>query len=92
LKIAIVFVYDTFRFEVWLSGGNRDVQVEYWNLIKEHGWERYQLSPDPRREDYVIGQILVEDPHFGDLGELTRQIEQGTDRFIREVEGFLANH
>ena len=26
LKIAIVFIHDTFRFEVWLAGNNRTVQ------------------------------------------------------------------
>ena len=29
LKIAIVFIHDTFRFEVWLSGSNRKVQEKY---------------------------------------------------------------
>ena len=28
LKIAIVFDYEHFRFEVWLSGANRKVQAE----------------------------------------------------------------
>ncbi|UCF62511.1 MAG: hypothetical protein JSV37_07365 [Anaerolineaceae bacterium] len=28
LKIALVFIHDVFRFEVWLSGSNRDVQAE----------------------------------------------------------------
>jgi hypothetical protein len=36
LKIAVVFVYDEFRFEVWLSGANRDVQAKYWELSKEN--------------------------------------------------------
>lgn len=39
LKIAIVFVYDTFRFEVWLSGHNRSVQAKYLKLLKESNWQ-----------------------------------------------------
>lgn len=90
LKIAIVFVYETFRFEVWLSGANRDVQAKYWKLIKESGWDRYDLASDPRREDYVIGHVLAADPDFGDLQTLTKRIEEGTLAFIQDVEGFLS--
>jgi hypothetical protein len=90
LKIAIVFVYETFRFEVWLSGANRDVQAKYWRLVKDSGWDRYHLASDPRKEDYVIGHVLAADPDFGDLQKLTKRIEGGTLAFIREVEGFLS--
>jgi hypothetical protein len=91
LKIAIVLVYDEFRFEVWLSGANRNVQAEYWKLIKESSWDKYQLASNPRTEDYVIGHILSSDPDFRDLTALTAQIEAGTLSFIREVEVFLSS-
>jgi len=29
LKIAIVFLYDAFRFEIWLSGKNKQVLAKY---------------------------------------------------------------
>ena len=90
LKIAIVFVHDTFRFEVWLSGSNRTVQSEYWKLLKESDWNKYHLTSTPKRVDYVIDHILVSNPDFGDLDSLTRQIERGTLEFITDVEGFLS--
>ncbi len=90
LKIAIVFVHDTFRFEVWLSGSNRTVQSEYWKLLKESDWNKYHLTSTPKRADYVIDHILVNNPDFGDLDSLTRQIERGTLEFITDVEGFLS--
>ena len=90
LKIAIVFDYGAFRFEVWLSGANRKIQSEYWRLIKESGWDKYELSSDPAREDYVIGQVLVGEPDFSDLDVLTSRIEQGTLEFIEEVEVALS--
>ena len=34
----------------------------------------------------------ADDPDFGDLEALTAQIEAGTMRFIRDVEGFLARY
>lgn len=90
LKVAIVFDYETFGFEVWLSGANRAVQAEYWSLIKEAGWDQYALSADPRREDYILSCSLGADPDFRDLDALTRQIEAGLLAFTRDVEGFFS--
>ena len=90
LKIAIVFIHDTFRFEVWLAGVNRDVQAKYWKLIKENNWDKYHISSNPRAVDYIVDHILVDDPDFSELDTLTKQIERGTLDFIRDVEGFLS--
>jgi hypothetical protein len=90
LKIAIVFVHESFRFEVWLSGTNRDVQAKIWSRLKESGWRKYPLASNPRAADYVIDHVLVADPDFRDLDALTEQIESGTLAFIREIEAFFA--
>ena len=90
LKIALVFIHDKFRFEVWLSGSNRNVQTEFWKLLKESDWNKYHLAANPRAVDYVIDHILINDPDFSDLDTLTRQIERGTLEFIKDVEGFLS--
>jgi hypothetical protein len=92
LKIAVVFVYDTFRFEVWLSGNNRKVQAEYWKLIKESGWKKYHLSPQTKGVDSVLDHILVDNPDFSDLDVLTKQLEKGTLKFTKDVENFLSKH
>jgi len=90
LKIALVFIHDKFRFEVWLSGSNRNVQTEFWKLLKESDWNKYHLAANPRAVDYVIDHILISDPDFSDLDTLSRQIERGTLEFIKDVEGFLS--
>ncbi len=89
LRIAIVFDYETFRFEVWLSGFNRDIQEKIWKLIKESGWDKYKTTTDPRRDDYIVSQILINDPDFSDLDGLTTQIEQGVLDFTADVEEFI---
>ncbi len=89
LKISIVFLHEPFRFEVWLSGMNREVQAKTWEMIQERGWNKYHLANDPRAVDYVIDHVLVEDPQFADLEALTREIEKGTLAFIDDVEAFL---
>jgi hypothetical protein len=89
LKVAIVFVHETSRFEVWLAGYNKQVQAKYWKLIKESGWEKYHLVPTTKGVDSIIESVLVETPDFSDLGKLTKQIESATLKFIRDVESFL---
>ena len=89
LKIAIVFVYDSFRFEVWLSGRNQQVMAKYWKIIKATGWEKYPLVAQGKWADSVLEHVLVDNPDFSDLAALTRQIEQRTLKFIQDVDSFL---
>ncbi len=43
LKIAVVFYYDEFRFEVWLSGKNKQVLNKYWEILTASGWDKYKI-------------------------------------------------
>ncbi|MBN1265149.1 MAG: hypothetical protein JXA25_06635 [Anaerolineales bacterium] len=90
LKPAIVFVYETFRFEIWLAAKNKKVQTKYWNLIRESGWDKYDPAPKMAGYDHIISHILVGDPDFQNLDQLTAKIEKGTLEFISDVEWFLA--
>lgn len=89
LKIAIVFVYDLFRFEAWLSGRNQQVLAKYWEIFTAGDWDRSKIAPQGKWADSILEHILVENPDFSDLEALTRQIDQGTLNFIKEVESFL---
>lgn len=92
LKIAIVFVYDSFRFEVWLSGRNQQVLGKYWEIFKESGWDRYKIAAQGKWADSVLEHILVENPDFSNLETLTRQIDQKTLIFIKDVDSFLSKY
>ncbi len=92
LKIAIVFLHEAFRFEVWLSGVNKQVQAKYWELIKESGWNKYKIVPLAKGVDSIVEYILADNPDFSDLDVLTQQIEKGTFKFIQDVENFLSKH
>lgn len=91
LKIAVVFIYDTFIFEVWLAGSNKNVQKEYWELLKKGGLQKYHLPSDIKGIDSIVENVLVENPDFGDLDILTEEIEDGTTKFIGDVVEFLSN-
>ena len=89
LKIAIVFLHETFRFEVWLAGVNKQVQTKYWKLIKESDWNKYHIVSTTKGADSIIEYVLVDNPDFSDLDTLTKQIEREALKFIKDVERFL---
>ena len=92
LKIGIVFIHETCRFEVWLFGYNKQVQTKYWKLFKESNWNKYRIVSTTKGVDSIVENILVDDPNFSDLDNLTKQIENGTLKFIKDVENFLSKH
>jgi hypothetical protein len=92
LKIAVVFLHEAFRFEIWLGGVNKQVQKKYWKLINEYGWDQYNLVSPAKGIDSILENILVENPDFSDLDTLTEKIEGRSLDFIRDVEHFLEEH
>ena len=90
LKIAIVFIHESMRFEAWLAGYNKQVQSKYWKLIKESDWNKYHLVSTTKGADSILEHILVDNPDFRDLDKLTKQIERETMKFIKAVESFLS--
>lgn len=89
LKIAVVFIHDTFKFEVWLSGYNRNVQKQYWKLLKDSGWNKYRIVPQDKGVDSILEYTLDDNPDFGNTDKLTEKIEKGTLNFIKDVEEFF---
>jgi len=89
LKIAVVFIHDTARFEVWLSGQNKEIQRKYWKLFKESNWDKYTVVPTTDGVDSIIEHVLIDNPDFRDLNIVTKQIEEETLKFIQDVEEFL---
>ena len=90
LKIAIVFIHATCRFEVWLAGSNKKVQQEYWQLIKESNWNKYHLVSTTKGADSILEHALAENPDFSNLDALTKQIERETLIFSGDMEQFLS--
>ena len=89
LKIAVVFLHEDFRFEVWLSGYNRQIQEKYWKVIKEAGWSQFPLVAKIKGSDAILTHVLVEDPNFDDLQTLSSRIETGVISFINDMEDLV---
>jgi hypothetical protein len=90
LKIAIVFNYDTFRFEAWLSGRNRKIQRQYWEAFKDSRWDEYRVVAPAGGIDSILECDLARDFDLGDPEGLTARIEKITAAFIKDIEKFLS--
>jgi hypothetical protein len=90
LKIAIVFNYDAFRFEVWLSARNQELQRQYWELFKDTEWPGYRVAAPAKGVDSILECDLASDFDLDDPDALTARIETTTLAFIDRIDGFLS--
>ena len=89
LKIAIVFLHETCKFELWLAANNRKIQAEYHELLGQKELRSYGLSTTQPGVDAIIAATIIEHPDFNDLTELKRQIETSVIRFIEDMNEIL---
>ena len=85
LKIAIVYLHEEGRFEVWLGGRNRKIQAEYIELMRFKNNDKYKLLQVLPGVDSIIESILVEKPDFDHPEELKKQIERKTIEFVNDI-------
>jgi hypothetical protein len=89
LKIAIVLIHDKMKLEIWLSGINKQIQTKYWNILKSKDLNIYQLPKTLKGADSIIEYVLTDNPDFNDSEALTRQIESGALKFIKDIKELI---
>jgi len=89
LKVAIVFVHERIKFEVWLIGRNSDIQTEYRKLLRKQDSDKYSISTDEKGVSSIIESSLVDIPNFDNPVQLTNQIETGVKDFVKDIEKLL---
>jgi len=89
LKIAIVFIHESIRFEVWLSGVNKQVQKKYWQLFKKNQKSKYRMPLTLAGRDSILEYDLTNTPDFCDSEALIKNLEYGILKFIRDIEDML---
>jgi len=90
LKIAIVFIHETIRFEVLLAAQNKRIQTEYRRLFKEDNWDKYKIPVTTKGVDSIMECTLTDTPDFNDLDALTEQLEKRTLLFVNDIKNFLS--
>lgn len=89
LKIAIVYLHEEYKFELWLAGRNRQIQAEYIDMFSQTNIGRYTLSQIQPGVDSIISSTIMEQPDFENPEELIKQIEVKTIVFVEEILSML---
>lgn len=89
LKIAIVYLHEEGRFEVWLGGSNRKIQAEYIKLLSGKNLGKYKLSQSLPGVDSIIESTLSDQPNFDHPDELKKHIERKTIEFVNDITSML---
>ena len=89
LKIAIVYLHEQNRFEVWLGGANRKVQAVTIELLKGKDLDGLVLSEVKPGVDSIIEMQLVQKPDFDHSQELMLAIESKMIEFTRKIREIL---
>lgn len=86
LRYGIVLNHEKMQFELWLMGQNVNVQKNYWQLLKSSQWNQHQ----PTMPKYsIVEVVLVENPDFDSLDELTNTIIERADEISMEITAYI---
>jgi hypothetical protein len=89
LKLAVVFNYETFDFEVWLVARNRQVQKRYWKLFVNTGYNKHSLIEPTVGVDAILLAKIADDYSLEAEDDLTEHIVQGVTAFECDISTFL---
>jgi len=90
LKLAVVFNYETFGFEVWLAARNRKIQRRYWELFLNTGYKQHRLIEPAVGIDAIVTAVLAADYSLEDENILTTRIVEGVTAFEHDIVSFLS--
>lgn len=92
LKLAVVFDYASFAFEVWLAARNRAVQRQYWQLLRDRGWSGHRLVEPAVGIDAILERDVAAASALTDPDALTSRIEAAAQGLLDELTAFLEAH
>ncbi len=90
LKIAVVYLHEHSRFEVWLAGNNRQTQAQIIEQLVKKDMGKYRLSQAGPGVDSIVKSILIDRPDFDKPDELIKRIACKTAAFIDDMISLLS--
>ena len=85
LKIAVVYLHEQNRFEVWLGGVNRSIQKQYIEIFKDKNIGEAKLSKAASGVDSILELELIGKPDFDHPDETMMLIENMTMDFLKDI-------
>ena len=92
LKLAVVFDYAAFRFEVWLAARNRSIQRHYWQLLRDAGWAGCRLVEPASGVDAIVVDEVADGRALTDPEALTQRLDEVVAALAANLEDFLSVH
>lgn len=92
LKIAIVFNYSLFQFEIWLSAVNRKKRTEILQLISQSKWQKYKTVENDENTDAIIELKIKGINEFSNKNRIVFLITKETIMFIDAIELFIKEY
>ena len=89
LKIAIVFNYSLFQFEIWLSAVNRKKRNEVLEVISQSKGIKYKAVQNNENTDAIIEIIIKGINEFNNKSRIVSLITKKTIAFIDDIEEFI---
>ena len=86
LKALLVFRYDCFRFQAWLTGRNRALQESAWNALKHHQWKDATLLQPSKDQPTILRTDLADGLELDQPARLQSKLKQGLFGFIQKIE------
>jgi hypothetical protein len=90
LKIAIVFLHEECKFELWLAANNRKTQLDYIQMLSQLHIGKYMLSKPKPGVDSIIETELVKQPDFDHPEDMKNNIELKAIEFGKEILSLLS--
>jgi len=81
LKLAIVFNHQEVRFELWLLGQTKDVQINFWEKLKGEKW----VNEDSMPEWSIFEIVMIANPNFDDTEQLSESIHSKFTEFSNKI-------
>lgn len=85
IKIQVIFVHKTCSFELWVSGYNRKIQGEYYDMLKEKPMP-YLLNHSPDKADYIFKFLIDSNLEMDATSKFVAKIKAEIEKLIEYVE------
>lgn len=81
LKLAIVLNHQQVRFELWLLGQTKDVQISFWKKLQAEKW----VNEDSMPEWSIFEIIMLANPDFNNPEQLSESIHSSFSALSKEI-------
>ncbi|WP_281544483.1 hypothetical protein [Grimontia sp. SpTr1] len=81
LKLAIVLNHQEARFELWLLGQTKDVQINFWRKLQGVSWVNENLMP----EWSIFEIVMLANPDFDNTMVLSDSIQSKFNTLSEEI-------